>query len=404
VKVCPAIESVPERGPPPVDAAVNRTVPFPDPLAPEVMVSQLALLEAVHAHPAPLVTSTLPLPPDADTDVLVGEIEKSHPLPWLTVKVWPATVSVPERAPPSVDAVVNRTVPLPLPLAPDVTVIHETLLVAVQPQPAGDVTSVLPVPPLDAMFVAVEEMENEQPPPWLTVNVWPPMVAVPVREPELVAATVSLTVPSPEPLAPDATEIQLAPLVAVQEQPAPAVTVTVISPPAASTCCDCGEIAIEQPADCEIVIDVLATLIVPLRAGPPIGATEKLRPPPPLPDVVPVSVIQDESLEAVQAQPADVSTDEDPVPPCAPNECVRGSTAKLQPVPCVMLTTCPATRTPPDRGGPFVPSTTICAAPGPVSVAPCVTAAHGTLLAAVHGQPTAVETLTIVEPPPEPGA
>ena len=32
------------------------------------------------------------------------------------------------------------TVPLPLPLAPDVTVIHETLLVAVQAQPAGAVT------------------------------------------------------------------------------------------------------------------------------------------------------------------------------------------------------------------------------------------------------------------------
>ena len=54
-------------------------------------------------------------------------------------------------------------------------------------------------------------------------------------------------------------------------------------------------------------------------------------------------------------------------------------------------------------GGPLVPSTTTCAAPGPVPVAPCTTVAHGTLLAAVHGQPAAVETFTIVEPPPGAG-
>jgi len=39
-------------------------------------------------------------------------------------------------------------VPLPLPLAPAVTVIHAALLTAVHAQPAPAVTAVLPVPPV----------------------------------------------------------------------------------------------------------------------------------------------------------------------------------------------------------------------------------------------------------------
>jgi hypothetical protein len=41
------------------------------------------------------------------------------------------------------------TVPLPVPLAPDVTVIHDAWLTAVQPQPLPAVTVTLPSPPLD---------------------------------------------------------------------------------------------------------------------------------------------------------------------------------------------------------------------------------------------------------------
>jgi hypothetical protein len=75
VNVFPAIVSVPVRCVPFGFAlALKLVVPLPDPLAPDVMVSQAALLVAVHPHPAPAETATLPVPPVAPTDWLVGEI------------------------------------------------------------------------------------------------------------------------------------------------------------------------------------------------------------------------------------------------------------------------------------------------------------------------------------------
>src|SRR5437868_12963814 len=67
---------------------------------------------------------------------------------WLTVNVWPATVSVPARASGELLAATEKlTIPLPLPLAPAVTVSHAAFLTAVQPQPAPAVTPTDPVPP-----------------------------------------------------------------------------------------------------------------------------------------------------------------------------------------------------------------------------------------------------------------
>ena len=43
-----------------------------------VIVIHAALLAAVQAQPAPAVTPTLPLPPEADTDALAGDIEYVH--------------------------------------------------------------------------------------------------------------------------------------------------------------------------------------------------------------------------------------------------------------------------------------------------------------------------------------
>ena len=63
------------------------------------------------------------------------------------MNVRPAIVSVPERPGPLVEATVKFTVPLPLPLPPDVIEIHGALLVALQPQPAGAVTATAPLPP-----------------------------------------------------------------------------------------------------------------------------------------------------------------------------------------------------------------------------------------------------------------
>jgi hypothetical protein len=72
-----------------------------------------------------------------------------QPFACVTVKVWPAIVSVPVRAPPPLVPTVKPTVPFPVPLPPDVIVIHDALLVAVQPHAVPVVTlTVGPAPPL----------------------------------------------------------------------------------------------------------------------------------------------------------------------------------------------------------------------------------------------------------------
>ena len=55
--------------------------------------------------------------------------------------------------------------PLPEPLAPDVMVMNELLLVAVQLQPALVVTATLADPPAAAKLALVGLIENEQVPP-----------------------------------------------------------------------------------------------------------------------------------------------------------------------------------------------------------------------------------------------
>ena len=76
MNVCPAIVTVPERVVATVFAATLKlTLPLPDPLAPAVTVIHAALLEAVQPQPASAVTATVPVPPAAGTDSLVGVIE-----------------------------------------------------------------------------------------------------------------------------------------------------------------------------------------------------------------------------------------------------------------------------------------------------------------------------------------
>jgi hypothetical protein len=80
-------------------------------------------------------------------------------------------------------AALNATVPLPLPLAPPVTVSHEVLLLTpVHEHPAGEVTPVEPVPPVGGTEPLVEESVHVQViPGCVTVNVLPAMVTVPLR-------------------------------------------------------------------------------------------------------------------------------------------------------------------------------------------------------------------------------
>ena len=97
--VLPPIVSVAERAVDVVLAApVNPTLPDPVALAPLVIVTHDAPLVAVQAHPADVVTITVPLPPPAESDWLAGEIVNEHgAAACVTVNVLPPTVSVPVR-------------------------------------------------------------------------------------------------------------------------------------------------------------------------------------------------------------------------------------------------------------------------------------------------------------------
>jgi hypothetical protein len=65
-------------------------------------------------------------------------------------------------------------------------VIHVALLIAVHVHPAGAVTLTLPLVPVDGALIDVGEIVGEQgAAAWLTVNVLPATVTVPVRGDEL---------------------------------------------------------------------------------------------------------------------------------------------------------------------------------------------------------------------------
>jgi hypothetical protein len=101
VNVDPAMVIVPVRLPllSVLAAAVNLTVPVPSPLAPLVIVIQLALLAAVHLQPGSVVTVTgPPVPPSFEKVWLVGEMVNVHAELWEIVTACPATVMVPLRA------------------------------------------------------------------------------------------------------------------------------------------------------------------------------------------------------------------------------------------------------------------------------------------------------------------
>jgi hypothetical protein len=77
----------------------------------------------------------------------------------VTVNVRVAIVAVPVRSAPVFAARVRRTCPFPVPVAPEATVIHAALLVAVHAQPAPAVTLTVPCVASGPMFASVVEME-----------------------------------------------------------------------------------------------------------------------------------------------------------------------------------------------------------------------------------------------------
>ena len=64
----------------------------------------------------------------------------------------------------------NPTVPLPNPLAPDVTVSHVAALTADHPQSAADVTATVPVELAAGTSFCAGESETGHPPGWATVK------------------------------------------------------------------------------------------------------------------------------------------------------------------------------------------------------------------------------------------
>jgi hypothetical protein len=159
------------------------------------------------------------------------------------------------------------------------------------------------------------------------VNVLPATVSVPVREDVAVlGATLKVTVPLPDPLAPVVTVIHVALLVPVQLQPVPALTETVPEPPPAARDCEVGLIAYVQAAPACVTVKVFsATVRVPARAIVAVFAAT-LKDTEPLPDPVApaVTVIQLALLAAVQPHPLPAVTEIVPDPPDAATDCEVG--------------------------------------------------------------------------------
>ena len=149
VTAWPATVSVPMRCAVDVFAVTLKvTVPLPEPLAPLLMVSQAALLVAVHVHPVAAVTAAVDDPAAEASVAEVGDTPKVHATPpCVTVTAWPATVSVPTRCRlEELAAALKVTVPLPEPLALPLMVSHAALLVAAQAHPVVAVTAVVDDP------------------------------------------------------------------------------------------------------------------------------------------------------------------------------------------------------------------------------------------------------------------
>jgi hypothetical protein len=74
------------------------------------------------------------------------------------------------------------TDPLPVPDAPALIVIHAALLVDVHAQPVAAVTVMVPEPATSDTFAEAGAIVGAQgAPAWVTLNVLPPTVTVPVR-------------------------------------------------------------------------------------------------------------------------------------------------------------------------------------------------------------------------------
>ena len=136
------------------------------------------------------------------------------------------------------------TVPLPVPVLPDVTAIHAVVLTADHwhwsPALIANVPVALSLP--NEAFAGEMSIVHGAWPSSLTATDWPAIVNVPVRSVALgFGVRLTLTTPFPAPLAPPVMLIQPLSDEAVQVHWAPAVTVTDPEPPDAPNDKDEGE-------------------------------------------------------------------------------------------------------------------------------------------------------------------
>src|SRR5262249_38119035 len=104
VKVCAATATAPRRSASVLAATTSSTVPLPDPLAPDAIPIQLALLDAFHEQPPGAVTPTGTLPPLLPMFWFAGEMSYVQPTSCVTVNVCPPTAMGPVRDAPAFGA------------------------------------------------------------------------------------------------------------------------------------------------------------------------------------------------------------------------------------------------------------------------------------------------------------
>jgi hypothetical protein len=320
---------------------------------------------------------------------------------------------MPDRLAPEFAATVKATVPLPVPAAPEVIVIHDAAAAAVHAHPLAAITVKVPVPPA-AGTVAPPEfsvyVQLGSAAAWLTVNVRPAMAIVLERAAPRFGSTRYPTVPFPFPLVPVLNEIHDALFEAVHAHPASTATTMEPVPPIADTEALVGSILYVQVgagAACVTVKVRVAIVTVPVRAAPVLAAIVIPTEPLPLPFAPEVIVIHGALLTAaVQVQPAGAVTVTGLIaPPVAPTSRRAAPISYVHVgaagAACVTVNDRPAIATVPDRTAPVLAAIVIATEPLPLPLAPDVIAIHGALLtAAVQVQPAVAVTVTGLIAPP----
>jgi hypothetical protein len=136
------------------------------------------------------------------------------------VNVRPAIRIVPVLEPPPESLSTSKsTVPLPVPVAPFLIVIHVSWVVAVHVQPAAIETVTFPLPSPSSKDLLVGSSVAAHAPACVTVKACPAIVSVPVRLLPGLAVPATVAVPLPLPVAPETTVSQDALVTVVHVHP-----------------------------------------------------------------------------------------------------------------------------------------------------------------------------------------